>query len=184
MSYFGIANVKSLASVLINESECTLTWLMLQNCHISGQGTHELATALHKNSTLKHLHLDHNHTGVEGASSMSDMILQNTSMKELHLKDYSIGEEGVHRLFSSLKHNVGETVASKLQIRNQSSQNLLVVWILLCCLQIFSAWSHLYYFQFHDLPCTIYFYTSCTIMWHLKQIDHWLKEDDHVTQQS
>lgn len=66
---------------------------------------HELATALHKNSTLKHLHLDHNHTGVEGASSMSDMILQNTSLKELHLKDYSIGEEGVHRLFSSLKHN-------------------------------------------------------------------------------
>ena len=58
---------------------------------------------------------------------MSDMILQNTSLKELHLKDYSIGEEGVHRLFSSLKHNVGETVASKLQIRNQSSQNLLVV---------------------------------------------------------
>lgn len=118
MSYFGIANVKSLASVLINESECTLTWLMLQNCHISGQGTHELATALHKNSTLKHLHLDHNHTGVEGASSMSDMILQNTSMKELHLKDYSIGEEGVHRLFNIASN----TTLEKLWLPNCKSE--------------------------------------------------------------
>ena len=127
---------------------------------------HELATALHKNSTLKHLHLDHNHTGVEGASSMSDMILQNTSLKELHLKDYSIGEEGVHRLFSSLKHN---QMLEKLWLPNCKSEisHHKICWLCeysFAVFKFFSAWSHLYYFQFHDLPCTIYFYTSCTIM--------------------
>ena len=104
-SHFNMANVVSLASILRDQSKCTLTWLVLRDCHISGQGASKLAAALCKNSTLQYLYLDHNPIGVEGASSMSDLLQHNTSLKELTLCDDSIGEEGVHQLINSLKHN-------------------------------------------------------------------------------
>ena len=162
-SYFSLANVDSLASVLSNQSKCTLkklvlqdcyitsgsavelaaalcknttlddlnlnhnpigehvegvtavakmlvenrtlTWLQLQDCHISRQGASELAAALYKNLTLNYLFLDHNPIGVEGASSMSDMLRHNTSLGVLHLCDDSVGEEGVCHLIDSLRHN-------------------------------------------------------------------------------
>ena len=104
-SQFSMANVDSLASILRDQSKCTLTQLMLKDCQISGQGVSELAAALCKNSTLKHLELDHNPIGVEGASSMSDMLQHNTSLEDLDLFDDSIGEEGVRQLISSLEHN-------------------------------------------------------------------------------
>ena len=83
----------------------TLTWLDLQDCHISSEGAVELAAALCKNSTLKRLNLSHNPIGVEGASSMSDMLQHNTSLEYFSLCDDSVGEEGVHQLINSLKHN-------------------------------------------------------------------------------
>ena len=104
-SHFSMANVDSLASVLKDHSKCALTWLYLQDCHISSEGAVELAAALCKNSTLKYLYLDHNPIGVEGASSMSDMLQHNTSLEDLYLHDDSVGEEGVHQLINSLKHN-------------------------------------------------------------------------------
>ena len=104
-SHFNMANVVSLASVLRDQSKCTLTWLVLRDCHISGQGASKLAAALCKNSTLKHLYLDRNPIGVEGASSMSDLLQHNTSLKELELCDDSVGKEGVRQLINSLKHN-------------------------------------------------------------------------------
>ena len=104
-SHFSTANVDSLASVLKDHSKCTLTWLYLEDCHISSEGAMELAAALCKNSTLKHLYLNHNPIGVEGASSMSDMLQHNTSLEELYLRDDSVGEEGVHQLINSLEHN-------------------------------------------------------------------------------
>ena len=104
-SHFSTANVDSLASVFKDHSKCTLTKLVLDDCHISSEGALELAAALCKNSTLKHLYLDHNPIGVEGASSMSNMLRHNTSLEELWLRDDSVGEEGVHQLINSLKHN-------------------------------------------------------------------------------
>ena len=104
-SHFSMANVDSLTSVLKDHSKCALTWLYLQDCHISSEGAVELAAALCKNSTLKYLYLNDNPIGVEGASSMSDMLQHNTSLEELYLRDDSVGEEGVHQLINSLKHN-------------------------------------------------------------------------------
>ena len=100
-----MANMESLASVLKDQSICTLTKLWLRECHISGQGASKLAAALCNNPTVKHLNLNRNPIGVEGASSMSDMLQHNTSLKVLYLCDDSVGEEGVRQLINSLKHN-------------------------------------------------------------------------------
>ena len=104
-SHFSMANVDSLAALLRDQSKCTMTVLELQDCHICGQGTSELAAALCKNSTLKHLYLDCNPIGVKGASSMSDMLQHNTSLEYLYLRDDSVGDEGVRWILNSLKHN-------------------------------------------------------------------------------
>ena len=104
-SLFSMGNAISLASVLTNQSKCKLTWLELQNCHISGKGASELAAALCKNSILERLYLNHNNIGLEGASSMSVMLQQNTSLEVLNLLDDSVREEGVCELINSLKHN-------------------------------------------------------------------------------
>ena len=100
-----MANVVSLASILRDQSKCTLTVLKLQDCHIRGQGASKLAAALCKNSSLKNLDLNYNLIGVEGASSMSDMLKHSTSLEYLYLRDDSVGEEGVHQVINSLKHN-------------------------------------------------------------------------------
>ena len=104
-SHFSMANVNSLSSILRDQSKCTLTHLDLEDCHISGQGASDLASALCKNSTLQDLDLNRNPIGVKGASSMSDMLQQNTSLEKLHLIDNSVGEGGVRQLINSLKHN-------------------------------------------------------------------------------
>ena len=104
-SHFSMANVDSLASILRDQSKCTLTSLWLQDCNISGQGASKLAAAIWKNSTLKYLDLNYNPIGVEGASSMSGMLQHNTSLKELDLLDDSVTKEGVHQLINSLEEN-------------------------------------------------------------------------------
>ena len=104
-SHFSMTNVESLASILRDQSNYALTGLVLQDCHISGQGVGELAAALCKNSTLKHLDLGHNPIGVEGASSMLDMLQHNISLEWVDLCDDSVGEEGVCQLINSLKCN-------------------------------------------------------------------------------
>ena len=104
-SHFSMANVNSLASILKDQSKCTLSALVLRDCHISGDNACELAAALCENSTLKCFYLDHNPIGVKGASSMSDMLRHNKSLEHLYLCDDSLGEEGVYQLINSLKHN-------------------------------------------------------------------------------
>ena len=104
-SYFSMTNVVSIASVLREQSKCTLTVLWLQDCHIGGQSASELAAALCNNSILKYLSLKYNPIGVDGASSMSDMLQHNTSLDHLNLCDDSVGKKGVHQLINSLKHN-------------------------------------------------------------------------------
>ena len=95
--------VTAVAEMLVENK--TLTWLYLQDCHISSEGAGELAAALCKNSTLKHLNLNNNPISIEGASSMSDMLRHNISLEDLYLRDNSVGEEGVHQLINSLKYN-------------------------------------------------------------------------------
>ena len=128
-SHFSTANVNSLASILRDQSKCTLTVLGLQDCHISGQGASELAAALCKNSFLKHLYLDDNPIGVEGASSMSDMLQHNTSLEQLWLCDGSVGEEGVHQLIKSLKHNQTlRTLRLPEKYKSETSDHRIIWW--------------------------------------------------------
>ena len=128
-SHLSMANVNSLASVLRDQSKCALTWLVLEDCHINGQGASELVAALYKNSTLKRLILDHNPISVEGASSISDMLQHNTSLKDLHLHDDSVGEEGVHQLINGLKHNQTlRQLVLPMKYKTETSDNRIYWW--------------------------------------------------------
>ena len=98
-----VEGVTAVATMLVENK--SLTWLWLDDCHISGQSAGELAAALCKNSTLQTLNLDRNPIGVEGASSMSDMLQHNTSLRWLYMHDDSVGEEGVCQLMNSVKYN-------------------------------------------------------------------------------
>ena len=101
-SHFSFPNVASLAAILGNQSKCTLAHLEIRDCQITELGANKLASALHKNKTLKHLNLNRNQIGVEG---VSDMLKHNTSLEVLHLRDDSFEKEDVHQLVNSLQHN-------------------------------------------------------------------------------
>ena len=106
-SHFSMANVDSLASVLKDHSKCTLTWLDLQDCHISSEGAVELAAVLSKNTTLKHLDLSHNPIGehVEGATAVAKMLVENKTLTKLYLQDCHISSEGAVELAAALCKN-------------------------------------------------------------------------------
>ena len=128
-SHLGMENVDSLASALRDQSKCTLTWLWLQDCHISGQGASELAAGLRKNSTLKRLYMSYNPIGVEGASSMSDLLQHSTSLERLDSCDDSIGKEGVDHLINSLKHS--QTLRElwlPAKYKSETSDNRIIWW--------------------------------------------------------
>ena len=128
-SHFSMANVVSLASILRDQSKCTLTWLWLQDCHISGQGASELAAGLCKNSTLKRLYMSYNPIGVEGASSMSDVLQHSTSLERLDSCDDSVGEKGVDQLINSLKHNQRlKELWLPAKYKSETSDNRIIWW--------------------------------------------------------
>ena len=81
-SNFSLANVDRLAAILRDQSKYTLTWLDLQDCHISGQGASKLATALCQNSTLKYLNLRHNPIGEheKAATTIAKMLVENRAL--------------------------------------------------------------------------------------------------------
>ena len=87
----------TLASALEDHSKCTLTWLDLEDCHISSEGAVELATALCKNTTLQYLNLSHNPIGehVEEATAVAKMLVENKTLTRLDLRDCHISSEGV-----------------------------------------------------------------------------------------
>ena len=95
-SHFSMANVDSLALVLKDHSKCTLTVLVLLDCHISSEGAVELAAALCKNTTLKDLNLGRNPIGehVEGATAVARMLVENKTLTKLYLHDCHISSEG------------------------------------------------------------------------------------------
>ena len=106
-SHFSMTNVKSLASVLKDNSKCALTVLGLQDCHISSEGAVELAAALSKNTTLKHLNLSHNPIGehVEGVTTVAKMLAKNKALTKLDLQDCDISSEGAVELAAALCKN-------------------------------------------------------------------------------
>ena len=109
-SHFSTENVDSLASVLKDHSKCTLTWLDLEDCHISCEGAVELAAALCKNTTLttlKYLYLSHNPIGehVEGVTAVARMLVENKTLKRLYLQDCHISSEGAVELAAALWKN-------------------------------------------------------------------------------
>ena len=103
-SHFSMANVDSLASVLKDDSKCTLTKLNLWDCHISSEGAVKLAAALCKNSTLKHLDLSHNPIGehVEGVTAVAKLLVENKTLTWLNLRDSHISSGGAVELAAAL----------------------------------------------------------------------------------
>ena len=107
MSHFSMANVDSLASVLKDHSKCALTWLYLRDCHISSEGTAELAAALCNNPTLRDLDLGHNPIGehVEGVTAVVKMLVENKTLTLLDLQDCHISSESAVELAAALRTN-------------------------------------------------------------------------------
>ena len=104
-SQFSKRNVDSLASILRDQSKCSLTTWVLDGCCISGQGASELAAALCKSSTLKCLSISRNPIGVEGATAVAKFLLENKSLTELWLNDCHISGQDASELAAALCKN-------------------------------------------------------------------------------
>ena len=106
-SHFSKANVDSLASVLKDQLKCTLTVLILRDCHISSEGAVKLVAALCKNTALNDLDLSHNSIGehVEGATAVAKMLVENKTLTKLYLWDCHINSEGAVELAAALCKN-------------------------------------------------------------------------------
>ena len=98
-SHFKMESMTNLASMLKDKSKCTLTSLMLKNCHISGPS----AAALLKNTTLRMLDLDHNPIG--DVSTLATKLVENETLTQLWLKDCHISSEGAVELVAALCKN-------------------------------------------------------------------------------
>ena len=144
-SHFSMANVDSLASdsVLKDHSKCTLTVLILRDCHISSEGAVKLAAALCKNTTLNDLDLSHNPIGehVEGVTAVAKMLVENKTLTELYLQDCHISSEGAVELAAALwknstlndlnldhnpigEHVEGMTAVAKMLVENKTVTKL------------------------------------------------------------
>ena len=142
-SHFSTANVHSSASVLKDNSKCTLTKLNLEDCHIISEGAVKLAAALCKNTTLKHLYLSHNPIGehVEGATAVAKMLVENKTLTKLYLEDFHISSEGTVELIAALcknttlqlldmshnpigEHVGGATAVAKMLVENKTLTSL------------------------------------------------------------
>ena len=106
-SHFRMANVALLASVLREQSMCTLTLLKLRDCNISSEGAVELAAGLCKKTTLRTLYLTHNPIGdnVKGAIAIAEMLVENKTLIRLEVDDCSISGHGACKLATALCKN-------------------------------------------------------------------------------
>ena len=142
-SHFSMANVDSLASVLKDHSKCTLTVLVLQDCHISSEGAVELAAVLCKNTTLEHLDLSRNPIGehLKGVTAVAKMLVENKTLTNLGLQDCHISSEGAVELAAALcknstlkrlflDHNpIGVEGASSMSDMLQHNTSLGTLWL-------------------------------------------------------
>ena len=102
-----VEGVTAIATMLTENKSLTSLWL--EDCHISGQGAGELATALCKNTTLRELNLSGNPIGeyVEGVTAIATMLAENKSLTytQLELDNCHISGQGAGELAAALCKN-------------------------------------------------------------------------------
>ena len=69
------------STALLLEGTCSLTELVLINCHIGEDGTCQLARAIRANSTLKLLNLKFNRLGERGVKELVESLAHNSNIE-------------------------------------------------------------------------------------------------------
>ncbi|XP_062398295.1 NACHT, LRR and PYD domains-containing protein 12-like isoform X2 [Sardina pilchardus] len=102
----GDSGVKHLCS-LLQDPNCKLEKLHLDNCSIGEEGFRALASALRSNpSHMRELQLSGNKAGDSGVKHLSSLLKDpNCKLENLDLSYCSIGEEGFRALASALRSN-------------------------------------------------------------------------------
>ena len=103
-SHFRMTNMVSLASVLRDQSRCTLVLLKLRDCQISSEGAVQLTAGLCKNSTIRALYLTQNPIG-EGAIAVAEMLVENKTLTRLEVDHCNINSHGACELAMALCKN-------------------------------------------------------------------------------
>ena len=111
-STFSEENCISLAS-LLQQAECQLGKLDIQECNISGEGAVHLAAALTNNHSLTWLIISDNPIGDIGAAAFGSKMRNNTALKTLYMNRCQITSEGCVQLAEGLIEN---TALLKLMI--------------------------------------------------------------------
>ena len=107
-SQFSMASVHCLSTCVLNDkSNCTLTFLRLQECCISSEGAVKLEVGLCNNTTLQYLNLSKNPIGKHfmGVMALAKVLVENKTLKELTLYNCHIGERGACKLADALHKN-------------------------------------------------------------------------------
>ena len=76
------------STALLLEGTCSLTELVLINCHIGEDGTCQLARAIRANSTLKLLNLKFNRLGERGVKELVESLAHNSNIELVLPKEY------------------------------------------------------------------------------------------------
>jgi Ran GTPase-activating protein (RanGAP) involved in mRNA processing and transport len=104
-SHFSEENCVSLAS-LLQQAECQLRKLVIQECSISGEGAAHLAAALTNNHSLTELFISYNPIGDIGAAAFGDLVSNNTALKTLRIDECEITSAGCIQLAAGLTENI------------------------------------------------------------------------------
>ena len=107
-SHFSMAILHCLSTFVLNDkSNCTLTFLRLQECCISSEGAVKLEDGLCNNITLQYLNLSKNPIGkhLMGVMALAKVLVENKTLKELRLYDCHISERGACKLADTLHKN-------------------------------------------------------------------------------
>jgi Ran GTPase-activating protein (RanGAP) involved in mRNA processing and transport len=114
-SYFSEENCMSLA-LLLQQAECQLRTLDIEECSISGEEAAHLAAALTNNHSLTELNISFNPIGDIGAAAFGDLVSINTALTTLDMVKCGITSEGCVQLEAGLTGN--NTLQSLLMAGN------------------------------------------------------------------
>lgn len=98
------AGVNSVVRFLLTATGAELTFLGLENCNITAQGTAALCAALSKNRSLKTLNLNNNPIQ-QGVKQIAEFLFQNSTLETLQLCQCSLDPENTKFLGIALKRN-------------------------------------------------------------------------------
>ena len=90
---------------LLQQSECQLRELWINECGIHGKRVIHLGTCLTNNHSLTTLYIENNPIGDIGAASLGDMIRSNTVLTTLNVLNCGITSEGCVQLAAGLIEN-------------------------------------------------------------------------------